>query len=158
MTSCSRLRPCLVAHLVVASSLALACPAQAGATLGRLFLTPDERVTLERLRHAPQVAPVVGPQTGAVAVPVEPVRLEGYVERDGGHSSAWFNGTVIHDGARANGLQAEAAALPEVEVRLVDGSAVRLRVGQTYDPASSTIIEAWQRERTAPAVHGEGEK
>lgn len=142
----------IVARLVIASMFALACPVQAGATLGRLFLTPEERVTLERLRYAPQAETVVERQAEAAAAPVDPVRLDGYVERHDGHSSAWFNGAVVHDGTRDNGLQATDAVLPEVGVRLVDGSAVRLRVGQTYDPVSNTIIESWQREPAASAA------
>lgn len=126
-----------------------ACPAQAGTTLGRLFLTPEERIKLERLRSAPHAMPVVAGQPEAAAVPIDPVRLDGYVERHDGHSSAWFNGAVVHDQMRENGLQATEAELPEVGVRLVDGSEVTLRVGQTYDPVSNTIIESWQRQPAA---------
>lgn len=135
----------LLALLSVAWGLAIACPVQAGTTLGRLFLTPEERVKLERTRHAPQAMPVVEGQAEAAPVPVDPVRLDGYVERQDGHSSAWFNGVVVHDQMRDNGPQATEAVLPEVRVRLVDGSEVMLRVGQTYDPLSNTIIEVYQR-------------
>lgn len=132
-------------HLAMVSVFALAYPAHAGTTLGRLFLTPEERVKLERLRLAPQGTQVAAGQVEA-AVAVDPVRLDGYVERSGGHSSAWFNRAVVHDQMREYGLQATGADLPQVGVRLVDGSEVTLRVGQTYDPVSNAIMEVYQRQ------------
>lgn len=140
--------------LLAALLVGAVCPVHASATLGRLFLTPEQRVTLERLRHAPATQQTSGAETEAPTLAVDPVRVDGYVERHDGHSSVWFNSAVVHDHMREYGLQAIGADLPEVEVRLADGNEVRLRVGQTYDPVSNTVLETWQRE---PATKVEAE-
>lgn len=142
----------LPALLAITWGLVLACPTQAGTTLGRLFMTLEERAKLERMRHAPQTASVAEGPSEAAPGAAAPVRLGGYVERQDGHSSAWFNGAVVHDRMRDNGLQAADALLPEVEVRWVDGSEVTLRVGQTYDPVSNTIMEVYQLAPAAAAA------
>jgi hypothetical protein len=139
-------------------------PVAAAEQLGRFFLTPEQRVELERLRHAPPV-PVVPPAPPPVveadlpppvtelsreemlppAPPPEvpPITVNGVVIRSGGQSTAWVNGQNTLEGdfssenIRVDRPRGESVHIVTPE-HLPD---VTLKPGQTYDPATNTIID-----------------
>lgn len=140
-------------------------PAAAAEQLGRFFLTPEQRVELERLRHAPP-APVVPPAPPPPVVEadlpppvtelsreemlppappptVPPITVNGVVIRSNGESTAWVNGqsTLEGDFSREN-IHVDRPRGKSVRIvtpeHLPD---VTLRPGQTYDPATNTIID-----------------
>ncbi|MCG3202953.1 MAG: hypothetical protein NFCOHLIN_02839 [Gammaproteobacteria bacterium] len=156
------------AGMLLALSMAAASawnPAAAAEPLGRFFLTPEQRVELERLRHAPP-APVTPPAPPPVveadlpppvtelsreemlppAPPpiVPPITVNGVVIRSNGESTAWVNGqnTLEGDFSREN----IRVVRPRGEsVRIITPEHlpdVTLKPGQTYDPGTNTIIDA----------------
>jgi hypothetical protein len=82
---------------------------------GRLFLTPAERVALERQRQAGP------PETRRLAEGLDLVRLDGVVTRSSGKSTVWVNQHAQTDRAAVAGLPAD------------------LRVGVTLDRATREI-------------------
>lgn len=140
-------------------------PAAAAEQLGRFFLTPEQRVELERLRHAPP-APVVPPAPPPVveadlpppvtelsreqmlppAPPpdVPPITVNGVVIRSNGESTAWVNGQNTLEGDfSSDNIRVERPRGESVRIitpeHLPD---VTLKPGQTYDPGTNTIIDA----------------
>lgn len=140
-------------------------PVAAAEQLGRFFLTPEQRVELERLRHAPP-APIVPPAPPPPVVEadlpppvtelsreemlppapppnVPPITVNGVVIRSGGQSTAWVNGQntlegdFSSDNIRVDRPRGESVRIITPE-HLPD---VSLKPGQTYDPATNTIID-----------------
>lgn len=140
-------------------------PVAAAEQLGRFFLTPEQRVELERLRHAPP-APVVPPAPPPPVVEadlpppvtelsreemlppapppdVPPITVNGVVIRSNGQSTAWVNGQNTLDGdfssdnIRVDRPRGESVHIITPE-HLPD---VTLKPGQTYDPGTNTIID-----------------
>lgn len=139
-------------------------PASAAEELGRLFLTPEQRAELERLRHAPPPAPAPPPIVDAtLPAPVEelpqeqmlppppppyvpPVTVNGVVLRSDGQGTAWVNGQNTLEGdfsqqnIRVMNPRGESVSIVTPE-HLPN---VRLKPGQTYDPATNTIVDVYQ--------------
>lgn len=118
--------------------------------LGRLFTTPRERAQLDEARRtAPEnalPAPVVMPQTrtGQTTVNVDnSLTVRGLVKRNAGRSTAWVNDSNSYEGDLSSGyrqVDRSGIAGDEVTLTLPDGeSSVKMKVGQTFDPASARI-------------------
>ncbi len=139
-------------------------PTAAAEQLGRFFLTPEQRVELERLRHAPPepVVPPAPPPVVEADLPppvtelsreemlppapppeVPPITVNGVVIRSGGQSTAWVNGRNTLEGdfsgdnIRVDRPRGESVHIVTPE-HLPD---VTLKPGQTYDPATNTIVD-----------------
>lgn len=129
--------------------------------LGRLFTTPAERAMLERLRHAPPPVqtppPVVVIEPAQPTVPAEvlppplvpPVTVMGVVLRSNGEGTAWVNGQNTYEGdfsgQNIHVDSPRSLAVPiDTPEHLPD---VRLKPGQTYDPATNTIVDVYQQSR-----------
>lgn len=103
--------------------------------LGRLFFTPEQRSSLERMRYAPP--PKEAPKPVAVAEPavapppLPPVALNGVVTRSGGRSTTWVNGVEQHDTLRPT------VAGASVPVGGPSNRRVPLKVGETFEPETS---------------------
>lgn len=108
-------------------------------SLGRLFFTPEQRAALDLARRT---QPVAG--QGADA-PSDGVTLNGIVTRSDGHRTVWINGRPQPAGVATTRSPA-AASIPLPG----GGGQVRLRVGQTLDPASGKVEEGYRR--PPPAV------
>ena len=133
--------------------------------LGRLFLTPEERVQLERARHPPPAVVAVPAPTPPIvdanlpppvdelgadqilpdAPPpnVPPITVNGVVMRSNGQSTAWVNGQNTQDGDfSADNIRVGAPRGGRVTIvtpeHLPD---VQLKPGQTYDPSTNTIVD-----------------
>jgi hypothetical protein len=94
--------------------------------IGRLFLTPEQRATLDARRKArvpdkPAAAPVV-------ASPV--TRVDGYVSRSGGPPTVWINGQSVTDTAPEGG---------RVPVDAGDGRHARLKPGESVERGEGAV-------------------
>lgn len=112
-------------------ALALPAPLQAQ-SLGRLFLTPEQRAALD-LRRASRV-----PDKPAAAVVVESptARIDGQVVRSGGRSTVWVNGQPVREGAQSEGLRVAPAPRTADSVTLAIGEGARrveIKVGETMN-------------------------
>lgn len=126
------------------------------ASLGRLFTTPTERALIEAQRRAPPaplpVAPEPEPEPAPEPIveippkPLDPVRLDGLVRRNGRNVAAWMNGQCTDQaGSRIDGA-AVALGATEADVPIVIEGArqqVRLKPGQVFDPARDTVHEQY---------------
>ncbi len=142
--------------LFVATIVALGLYASAiqGDELGRLFTTAKERAMLEELRHErpimdiePIEIVVVEEEVEVVeSTPViEGVTVNGLVYRKGGRSTAWVNGTSTFDGdLESQYISVDTAGIrgDRVPVVMPDNvTRVELKVGQTYEPLSGSVID-----------------
>ena len=117
--------------------------------LGRLFTTPGERAQLDEARHAAMIEPrpvVITPQAQGAAKPVAiggALTVRGLVKRDGDRSTAWVNDSNTYQGDLDSPYQTvdkAGIASDQVTLKLPDGQAsVKIKVGQTYEPASTHI-------------------
>ena len=149
------------------AALALACtlapPGAAGAEFDdqRLFTTAAERARLDELRTARSEQPerkaeTAEPARGTSAARSEPapkpppapeVTLRGFVRRTDGPDAVWVNeGSTL--GGLAGGIRVDSGRLDgdTVVIRLPDGRTVRLRPGQTWDPASGRVVDSYRAE------------
>lgn len=137
-------------------------PALAADSLGRLFLTSDQRAQLEIARSqrdrrlpitvtegAPTAAPAPAPQGPDV------VTYSGVVRRSDGKSTVWLNGKAVNERNRSQpehevsvtGLQRDGAvsvAIPQADRR------ASLKVGQSLEVTSGAIEESYSRRATLP--------
>jgi hypothetical protein len=117
----------LIALMLV---LALPAPLQAQ-SLGRLFLTPEQRAALD-LRRASRV-----PDKPATVVVESPTaRIDGQVVRSGGRSTVWVNGQPVREGGQSEGLRVAPASPTADSVSLAVGEGsrrVELKVGESMN-------------------------
>lgn len=131
----------LLGTLAVASQT-LAAPLE----IGRLFLSPQERATLDRggrLYRATRDTPLPAAASDANALaPVAPqnIQLDGYVVRPG-NDTVWLNGESIRAGStNSQGISPQTSQkLPHVPIKLKDGRIVTLKVGEVFNPNTGTV-------------------
>jgi len=106
--------------------------------LGRLFHTPEQRALLDNARKTmPMNA------SGEEQVNSAPdFMLKGIVTRSDGQRSVWLNGRVEHGVGRAS---------DRVPVQLPGGE-IKLKVGQSIDPASGRVTENYRRPPPEPII------
>ncbi|MCA8967309.1 MAG: hypothetical protein KDK06_00535 [Gammaproteobacteria bacterium] len=154
---------------IVLLACALAGAGQvAAAELGRLFLTPGERDALDQARYAApmpgdtaanaaaadEVVIELSPGQPAVELPVPPVEVDGYVKRSDGPATVWINGTDANEGNLADfGIDARDVRVERDRVRVPIGreDSVTLKPGQTFDPGSARISDAYEKPPVAVA-------
>ncbi len=128
-------------------------------SLGRLFLTPEQRTQLDTARaqrdrrlpvqetEAAPVTPVAPPQGPDV------VTYSGVVRRSDGKSTVWINGKPVNERSRAQADHevsvtalrndgAVSVAIPQADRR------ASLKVGQSLSVTSGTIEESYLRRET----------
>lgn len=119
----------LLAPPLVAAAEPAATP-DAAAPLGRLFMTPELRATLERQRqlNVPQARGMEG----------ESLRLDGIVTRSSGKSTVWINARPQSEHSRDAAVPARTSRRQPGQATLAtpDGGSVDLKVGVTVDPAT----------------------
>ncbi len=133
-----------ILRLLRAACLAVAAallPATAtAADLGRLFLTPEQRSSLDARRKARI------PDKAATAEIESPVtRLDGYVSRGGGKSTTWVNGEPVPEGSQPQGLRLtpRRSDASRVTVDVVEGeNRVDLKIGQSFDRKSGEVRDS----------------
>ncbi len=120
----------LGAALIVALIVMCSAPAFAD-DLGRLFLTPEQRATLDARRKARI------PDKPATVVVESPVtRVDGLVTRGSGKSTVWVNGEPIPEGSQPEGLRV--TSRPSDSARILvnvgeNNNQVDLKIGQAFD-------------------------
>ena len=121
-----------------------ALPLIAQAELGRLFHTPEQRALFELARKTGPVSAIAEPD---VPSPEQGLSVSGIVTRSDGKRSTWVNGRLEYD-APVSGKRDGS----QVWVK-VPGGEVKLKVGQSLDPATGQVAESYRRAPPpAPAV------
>lgn len=150
--------------------LLLPVSTQAANNLGRLFLSPAERVSLDRLREispAPQGQVQEGGSAEEDAVPAETspvISINGYVKRSDGKATVWVNGLPV-DEAESDDIKLEKNnGSSRVMVKSpTNGQKIKLKPGQYYEPASGkiadgTVGEVEPNADSAPRMLGKRQK
>ena len=139
-------------NLPLAIMLAIcACSAQAQ-TMGRLFFTPEQRAMLDVARQHDQ--PVTSPEEGEQQLQKQNITVNGVVRRSDGQVTVWVNNKaqqanqpqgiqVIHDKSSPAGVNLK---LPFA------GNQIKLKIGQSLDPASGQIEEGYHRKPDQPEL------
>lgn len=117
--------------------------------LGRLFLTPDQRVALDNARRnrirAEALAAVAEKKP---KIPLSrTVTINGVVNRSDGESTVWVNGHPV-EGETADGMRIVVTPGSDSSVVLREpdkGRRIRLKVGQRADVLSGRIDESYDR-------------
>lgn len=98
--------PIARASALLALAIAFAPPAAAGAELGTLFHTPEERERLDRMRRGDPDVPVVSH--------IARHSITGFVRRSDGRATVWIDGQAVTVGsAQAQALIDSTAPAPE---------------------------------------------
>jgi hypothetical protein len=149
----------LVLALVLASVATPAAPSTAGAAgttpvatpeLGRLFMTPAERSTLDARRGSGDSAIPAAPVTAADAPPARVV-LNGVLTRSRGPDVVWINGTAT--GRSGASPRVQSGATPRVTVG--EGSVhATLKPGQVWTPGTGQVKECLGCQAAAPPTAG----
>jgi len=125
----------------------------AGGTLGRLFLTPEQRLSLETLRHQTPPADSMSKQTEAVSTAPDSTAtasktyvLNGMVMQSGKEYTIWLNGVPYTRATLPANVKIPKALSGGVVSVTVPGSdrVYRLRPGQTLDAATGQVHEPFQ--------------
>jgi hypothetical protein len=118
------------APLLLVLALAASSAVQAQ-SLGRLFLTPEQRATLD-LRRASRVPD----KPAAVVVESPTARIDGQVVRSDGRSTVWVNGQPVREGTQSEGLRVAPTSSAADSVTLAVGEGARrveLKVGESMN-------------------------
>ena len=113
-------------------ALGAMAPSAHAQSLGRLFLTPQQRAALD-VRRASRV-----PDRPVAEVVVESptAHVEGQVVRSDGRSTVWVNGLPVREGSRSEGLRVAppVGAADSVTLSVGEGErSVRLKVGESMN-------------------------
>ncbi|MEK6663704.1 MAG: hypothetical protein AABY73_07550 [Pseudomonadota bacterium] len=103
--------------------------------LGRLFHTPEQRAQLDLARKSTPLSASGEPDTASG----QGLSVSGIVTRSDGKRSTWVNGRLEHDTAITNKQDRT-----QVWVKLPGGE-VKLKVGQSLDPATGQVAEGYRR-------------
>ncbi|MSQ72942.1 MAG: hypothetical protein EXR27_16860 [Betaproteobacteria bacterium] len=115
----------LIHYLAAVACAAAAVAPAAGADLGRLFLTPQQRDDLDRRR--------TNNIQDAVVTIVSRVTVDGQVTRSGGKDTVWINGTPQQDAPKAADPARVAVKKGE------DEGTVTIKIGETLDRISGEV-------------------
>ncbi|MEX2480819.1 MAG: hypothetical protein WD928_08160 [Gammaproteobacteria bacterium] len=150
----------LAAAVFIAACHAASTPA---VELGRLFLSPAERDALDRARYTAVAAEDEGAagatadnrledfesDSSTVELDETIVTVDGYVERSDGPATVWINGTDSYQGNLAEqGVDVRGLRLEHSRVHLPrpgDAPPLLLKPGQSYDPQTTRITDAYER-------------
>ena len=142
-----------LALAAMAAMAAIAATARAEPpAIGRLFMTPAERASLDALRatggrtapQPPSVAqaqpePAEAPVAAEPPAPPAPVVVTGIVKRSDGRSTVWINNVPQEDAAIAPDARSGA---PSVTVPLPTGQQATVKAGQQVDVTTGEVRDA----------------
>jgi hypothetical protein len=143
-----RLTVCMLAILLLPAY----APQASAQGVGRLFMTQQERMELERVRQGGKPkAPKEEVQSASVPhaqVSLDSsVTIDGYVQRTGsGKSTVWVNAQPQNEDERTQGLTLlSGKGKPgSVALQLPSGRNVKLKPGQSMDIATGQIREGYE--------------
>jgi hypothetical protein len=121
-------------------------------SLGRLFLTPDQRTALEKLRYQKPVVvkipeiiakePAIS-ETETVNPEIGNIEVNGLVYRMNGKSTAWINRVSSYEGDLANEyIQVDAGNIKPDDVEIVipiNDTKVNLKAGESFNPEAGEV-------------------
>ncbi len=110
-------------------------------SLGRFFLTPQERTQLEALRQHKDISATPGHPASAT------ITLNGLVQRAQGKTTVWVNGTPQREGdpQRSVVVFIAKATAEHIPLKLPNsGRIVVLKAGQTVTVPNGDIRDAYQ--------------
>ena len=121
-------------------------------SLGRLFLTPDQRTALEKLRYQKPVVvkipeiiakePAIS-ETETVNPEIGNIEVNGLVYRMNGKSTAWINRVSSYEGDLANEyIQVDAGNIKPDDVEIVipiNDTKVNLKAGESFNPDAGEV-------------------
>ncbi len=110
-----------------------ACAPASADELGRLFLTPEQRTTLDARRKAR-----IPDKPTAVVVESPVTRVDGLVSRGNRKSTVWVNGAPVPEGTQPEGLR--------VTTRPTDSGRVIVNIGETDNQVDLKIGQAFDRD------------
>lgn len=122
---------------IAALLFALSATSTPGAAqeLGRLFLTPEQRASLDARRKAR-----VPDKPAATIVASPTTRLDGYVKRSDGRSTVWVDGEALLEGEQGDLPRLDAQGTGRVSIPLGEGrSRARLKPGETIDVGTGAV-------------------
>ena len=106
--------------------------------LGRLFLTPEQRSSLDARRKAR--VPDRPPQAAVVESPT--ARIDGYAKRSGGPATLWVNGQATGVDNQQEGLRVLPRPADSSRVTVQIGESAQkfdLKIGETIDRGTGEI-------------------
>lgn len=137
----------MTARLAAAIVLMLGIGTAAGAESGRLFFTPAQRDSLDKLRDLSARGAVVARSTDDnEPAQQQHVRVDGVLRRSDGRSTVWLNNRAVSSG-RAGGIDI-AVGKNDNRVKLTipeSSRSIELKVGQTVEIVSGAIEEGYAR-------------
>jgi phosphoribosyl 1,2-cyclic phosphodiesterase len=155
--------------------LALPSPQAIAGPFGRLFTTPQQRQELDELRDAEAEEPTipVAVQASAAEIPNaprDPLTVRGIVTRTNGPDAAWINDSNTFEGdltaeylrLKPEDIDPDSVQLPATGEHRLFGPdekiTVPVKVGQTLEPSTGTVIDLTQQHLAHPPspLQGEG--
>lgn len=126
----------LKAAFLLAVGILFSTPTMAD-DLGRLFLTPDQRATLDARRKAR-----IPDKPVAVVVESPVTRVDGLVSRGNGKSTVWVNGEAVPEGSHPDGMRI--TRRPSETGRIIvnvgeNDNRVDLKIGQAFDRETGEV-------------------
>lgn len=125
---------------------------EASDSLGRLFLTPDQRSALEKLRYQKPVVvkiPEIITEEPAVSETetgkpeIGNIEVNGIVYRKNGKSTAWVNRVSSYEGDLSNEyIQIDADNIKPDDVEIVipvNDTKVNLKAGESFNPEAGEV-------------------
>lgn len=100
-----------------------------------MFYTPEQRAALDLARKTTPLNTSGEPDANSPPG----LMLNGIVTRSDGKRSTWINGRLEQDSARPGMHDRNQARVP------IPGGSVKLKVGQSLDPATGRVEEGYQR-------------
>lgn len=121
-------------------------------SLGRLFTTPAERESLDRLRQSqrgqlleqqPTPETLVDDEQARMPLTPQEVSVQGYIQRsDGGKGTVWINRQPLQEGSNNGQVQVGKVNQQGIPLTIHEsGRQVRLKAGQIFNPDTGEIIE-----------------
>jgi len=121
-------------------------------TMGRLFFSPNDRASLDNIRQNSKAPDKIikAEETNKIDQPIEDetaiskqVSVKGYVSRSDGKNTVWVNDKAMSEKSStrdiAVGKLQKNSGQVEITLLGVEKSAISLKAGQIYDPASGKI-------------------
>ncbi|MCG8381648.1 MAG: hypothetical protein MJA28_05430 [Gammaproteobacteria bacterium] len=115
----------------------------------RLFMQPGERDKLDQVRAKNFAKEQKSPPKKTIvkkAVPVPPVKVQGFIQRSDGKTTTWLNDQNTLESRTVDktlnvGKSPDASG--RVRVKLPNGKTITLKPGQTYDPKTGQIKQVY---------------
>lgn len=116
-------------------------------SLGRLFLTPAERTSLDVARSngiPPATSPALEktPVKSSIQPFAPSVALQGYVARTDGKSTLWINSKPVQESDSTAAIEAALSHPGTIRIRVTaTGQGATLKAGQSYHPDTGRIVD-----------------